>query len=452
MSEEYDSFLAELDKELEEEKEASKVHYAKISYKKECEKRKKSLTTGLLLTVIFELLVIAGVGYFAYFNNFHFRTIYEFENLFGGTIKRESGTYIGATDFGYFDGVGTFNYSTGTVYEGEWDNNAMSGSGTLTVPNLGEYVGEFANGQKDGIGRFSWDDGSFYQGEWHEDKLNGDGEYQTKDGAVYKGKFKDNKLETGTCQFSNKTGKYKLEYIGGFVKKAQISFKDGSYYEGTSDGLTISGSGKITYANGDIYEGEFLEGKRSGKGKYTWVSGDYYEGVWDNDCCDGDGKYTFGEECVSVGTFKGNRLFEGTSSFVNEYGEYNATVVDGITEKITITLTDGTTIEGEGDKNGNISKAKIVYPNGDKYDGEILKGMKHGKGTYTWSKGSSYDGAWENDVMSGKGTFLYTSDKYPKLVATFKDGKPNGEGTYTTKNGKSYKTTWKNGKCTKVTE
>ena len=452
MSVEYDSFLAELDKELEVEKEISKVHYAKISYKKECEKRKKGVTTGIVLTVIFELLVIASVGYFAYFHDFHFRTIYEFENVLLGSVKRNSGTYTGATDFGYFDGVGTFNYATGTVYEGEWDDNAMSGSGTLTVPDLGEYVGAFSNGKKDGIGKFTWDDGTFYQGEWNEDKLNGDGEYHTKDGAVYKGSFKDNKLENGTCQFSNKTGKYKLEYADGLIKKAQISFKDGSYYEGDSDGLTISGTGKITYANGDSYEGEFLEGKRSGKGKYTWASGDSYEGVWLNDFCEGDGKYSFENGFVSAGTFKENRLFEGESSFVNEYGEYNATIVEGITKKIIVTLTDGTTIEGEGDINGNICKAKIVYPNGDTYDGEILNGMKHGKGTYKWSKGASYDGAWKNDVMSGKGTFLYTSDSYPKLVVTFKDGKPNGDGTYTTKNGKSYKTTWKDGKCTKVTE
>lgn len=452
MSDEYDSFLEELDKELKEEKKSSKVHYAKIAYKKECEKRKKSLTTGIVITAVFELLVLAGVGYFAYLNNFHFRALYEFENILSGRITRESGVYVGSTDFGYFEGVGKFQFSTGTVYDGEWNENVMSGKGTLTLPDYGEYIGEFSGAKRDGIGTFTWSDGSVYKGEWEEDELNGDGEFRTDNGTIYKGTFKNNRLFTGTCQFRNKTGSYKLEYFEGNVKKAQITFKDGSYYEGESDGKTLSGKGKLIYADGDIYEGEFLAGKKSGKGKYTWATGTFYEGDWIEDQGNGEGVYSFGDGCIQKGVFKENRLVEGMVNYTNEYGDYVATVSDGIANKITITLADGTVIEGEGNEKGYIGKATISYPNGDKYIGEIKNGMKNGNGKYIWKQGASYDGSWENDIMSGKGTYFFTSDNYPKLYASFKDGKPEGEGTYTDKKQKSYKTTWKSGKCVKVTE
>lgn len=452
MSEGYDSFLDELDKELDENNQKVKVQLARRVYRQECEKRKKSLTTGIVLMVVFELLVLACVGYFAYINNFHLRTLYEYENILFGRIIRESGTYVGATDFGYFEGTGTFNFTSGTVYKGEWDNNAMSGIGTLTVPDLGEYTGDFSDSQKNGFGTFTWSDGTIYKGFWLKDALDGDGEYRTDDGTICKGTFKDNKLYTGTCQFRNQTGSYKLEYSEGEVQKAQIAFKDGSYYVGESDGMSISGKGKIAFANGDSYEGGFVRGQRSGNGKYTWSSGEVYDGEWMEDHAYGEGTYSVGEEIFISGIFKMNRLENGTSVFINEYGEYNTTVVDGKIKKASITLTDGTTIEGEGDENGSLCSAVITYPNGDVYNGEIKDGMKNGKGNYKWKKGASYSGSWKNDVMSGTGTYYYSSESNPKLTVNFKDGKPSGEGNYTTKNGKTYQTTWKDGKCVKVTE
>lgn len=70
---------------------------------------------------------------------------------------------------GFKDGIGTYTFSTGEVYHGEWEK-----------------------GEKFGQGRFTWKDGSIYSGKWRSNKLYGHGIYYWPDGDSFEGQWVNN--------------------------------------------------------------------------------------------------------------------------------------------------------------------------------------------------------------------------------------------------------------------
>ncbi len=50
-------------------------------------------------------------------------------------------------------GFGTYTYSNGDTYEGEWNNNLRHGQGTYTYASSGaKYGGAWVNGRREGTG------------------------------------------------------------------------------------------------------------------------------------------------------------------------------------------------------------------------------------------------------------------------------------------------------------
>ena len=49
----------------------------------------------------------------------------------------------------------------------------------------GKYDGNFANNQRHGFGALSWSNGHYYEGQWQNDQLSGKGFFKSKDGIVY---------------------------------------------------------------------------------------------------------------------------------------------------------------------------------------------------------------------------------------------------------------------------
>ena len=102
---------------------------------------------------------------------------YEYEEFVPcgkGTMKvPELGVYRGEVlDGGIFHGKGTFLFSDGEKYEGEWENNRMHGQGSYKYPDGTEYVGEWSNDKFHGNGLFKFPSGNEYvgessNGEWH---------------------------------------------------------------------------------------------------------------------------------------------------------------------------------------------------------------------------------------------------------------------------------------------
>ena len=53
----------------------------------------------------------------------------------------------------------------------------MEGKGTFTWSDGRVYVGEYLNDKKDGKGEFKWPDGRSYDGKWKNGKQHGIGKY-----------------------------------------------------------------------------------------------------------------------------------------------------------------------------------------------------------------------------------------------------------------------------------
>lgn len=75
-------------------------------------------------------------------------------------------------------------------YEGEWEEDAMHGSGTLTFTASGNrYRGAFARGCFSGEGCYTWRDGAVYSGQWRANRMHGEGIYTDAAGHVWKGRY-----------------------------------------------------------------------------------------------------------------------------------------------------------------------------------------------------------------------------------------------------------------------
>lgn len=421
-------------------------------YSKEIRKRRAKIFLFILL-----LLVEFSLGAFLcseiFTNDLHYRVTKQIENNLKSENKFAAGTYLGETDFGYFIGEGTFNFTSGTVFAGQWSNNKMNGLGELNVPSEGTYKGEFLESKKSGQGTFSWDDGAVYEGEWKNDQMNGQGTYISPENIKYVGTFKENKFWEGTCKFENDTGTYTATYKDSSIDNLNVLFADGTQYSGVTDGITLSGTGNMVFSNGDTYTGEFENGFRNGSGVYVWSTGDRYDGAWDKDAMSGSGKYTYYDGSYANGTFEENQFVEGAYKVVNSFGEYTFKIENQEPVSVDMKLESGTQYIGDM-KDGKLTgTAQITYSNGDKYSGRVVDGYKSGQGSYSWSGGASYEGDWKEDKMSGQGTYFYSKKETGyKLTGTFEKGVPNGECRYYVSSSESYKTDWKNGKCVKVYE
>lgn len=132
------------------------------------------------------------------------------------------------------------------------------------------YVGEYYRGKKQGLGIYQWSDGSRYEGEWFDNLLHGyvkyiyliaKGLFYFNDGKTYIGQWRYNTMH-GFGKFCGKDGK---KYVGYFLNDQKEGF--GFYYWPKSK---------------RVYVGFWKAGKQEGLGKvisdkkekfYYWRSG-----------------------------------------------------------------------------------------------------------------------------------------------------------------------------------
>lgn len=70
----------------------------------------------------------------------------------------------------------------------------MHGQGTFTWSDGRKYVGDYVNDKKEGHGVFTWPDGREYDGNWKNGKQHGDGKFKGKDSKDFKsGKWEQGK-------------------------------------------------------------------------------------------------------------------------------------------------------------------------------------------------------------------------------------------------------------------
>ncbi|XP_060639153.2 alsin isoform X1 [Anolis sagrei] len=157
-------------------------------------------------------------------------------------ILKKNDHYVGYWKEGKMCGHGTYNYATGEVYEGSFQDNMRHGhgllrSGKLTSTSPSMFIGQWMMDKKTGYGVF--DDitrGEKYMGMWQDDLCQGNSVVVTQFGLYYEGAFNNNKM------------------MGSGV----LLSEDDTVYEGEfSDNWTLNGKGTLTLPNGDTIEGSF---------------------------------------------------------------------------------------------------------------------------------------------------------------------------------------------------
>jgi S1-C subfamily serine protease len=90
---------------------------------------------------------------------------------------------------------GTYNYSSGSKYVGEWKNGKMHGRGTyLAFTGSRKYVGEWKDNKMHGRGTYTWSNGLRYVGGFEDNVVRGGGTLTYTDGLKYVGEFQDDSM------------------------------------------------------------------------------------------------------------------------------------------------------------------------------------------------------------------------------------------------------------------
>lgn len=202
------------------------------------------------------------------------------------------------------------------------DGNCDSGEGTYKYSNGAEYAGQWEGGKRNGKGTNKYSSGAVYTGEWKEDKQDGPGgTFTSSKGTVYTGEFKDNRLLNGQViyKLSNGNSRY-----GEWTNGEQGELKDGKPPEqvqstsgdgispeknnneksssGCISGDCEDGQGTFRYTDKDEYTGQWKDGKRNGQGTDTTL-GDDNSIVY-----------------VETGEWKDNSLFNGYITYIFDDG------------------------------------------------------------------------------------------------------------------------------------
>ena len=90
---------------------------------------------------------------------------------------------------------GTFKFSNGDKYVGEFKDNKRHGQGTYTWTDGTKYVGQFKDDERNGQGTYTYPSGSKYVGEFRDGDFNGQGiRYDAKGQIIESGFYANDKL------------------------------------------------------------------------------------------------------------------------------------------------------------------------------------------------------------------------------------------------------------------
>lgn len=296
-------------------------------------------------------------------------------------------------------GHGVIRYESGTVYDGQWQNDRRSGFGKMTFECGDTYEGQWQDGRYHGKGKYcSSSGGDEYDGEWKADKPHGFGRYWTRSsGDVFEGQWANGMREG----------------------KGKEITKNGDVYEGTweCDDLVA-----MALSQSQISSGVDARGKRIRMFTATLTCTRAFKAELAAFTYDGDSIPT-----EQPNTRLAGKLRHGQGSIRYDCGD---------------------AYEGQWSNDKRSGKGKYKYACGDTYDGEWLDGMYHGQGSYIGSLngggGDEYIGEWAADKPHGRGRYLYR-ETGATYEGDFAAGKPNGQGKYTTANGEVREGNWRDG-------
>lgn len=107
-----------------------------------------------------------------------------------GFLKMKGCTYQGDFQEDAKHGCGTLSWDDGRRYVGQFCDGKFDGFAVMSWPDGRLYRGQYAAGYKHGEGTFSWHDGRCYRGQWSDGKRHGEGLYTNAKGLTRKGTWK----------------------------------------------------------------------------------------------------------------------------------------------------------------------------------------------------------------------------------------------------------------------
>lgn len=111
-------------------------------------------------------------------------------------------------------------------------------------------------------------------------------------------------------------------------------------------------------------------------------------------------------------------------------------------ETVVKKFTDGV-YKGEIDKKGNKhGNGLIIWNDGSSYQGEFQKDLRHGEGLFNWNNGESYEGEYTKDERTGIGVYRWPDGS--KYEGSFLNGKRHGFGKFQSATGIIYEGQWHN--------
>ena len=167
-----------------------------------------------------------------------------FHNCFGTYTWSNGDKYIGEFKDGKRNGQGTYKWPNGNKYVGEFKDGKRNGQGTFTWPNGDKYEGESRNGRRTGQGKVTYANGEIQIGEWKNGELSGYAIIYSPNGSIYQeGIFKNNKFQyaqkKSKAEKSN-TSILKTTFIGLSKQQrmqVQNNLKNLGFYQKAIDGL-----------------------------------------------------------------------------------------------------------------------------------------------------------------------------------------------------------------------
>lgn len=102
-------------------------------------------------------------------------------------------TYEGEFQDNFITGVGFYTWANHDTFKGSFVNGKMHGKGLYKWPDGGEYYGDYVNNIKEGIGIFKWANGKIFEGQFKNGRPSGLGKLRTGTKEV-EVEFRDGKL------------------------------------------------------------------------------------------------------------------------------------------------------------------------------------------------------------------------------------------------------------------
>lgn len=94
-----------------------------------------------------------------------------------------------------YTGKGTFIYTDGARYDGDFVSGKFNGKGVYSWVSGERYAGDYVDGKRNGKGIFTWADGARYEGDYVDGKRTGKGIFTWPNGNRYEGDYVDSKRE-----------------------------------------------------------------------------------------------------------------------------------------------------------------------------------------------------------------------------------------------------------------